>query len=94
MRACPHPCKGYQPVRGAQEVPLTRGEWWRGEVCPGSVAFGDPVVTAVLRDFQVMDKWGAMSLREWNEQPAWWCAGIREVQQMHDAIDAEQVQPE
>ena len=69
---------------------MVGGEWWRGEVCPGSVVFGDPTVCAVLMDLRALDTWaGANTLDWWHRQPAWWTEGLLECRRVRDIIERE-----
>lgn len=94
MRCCPHPCAGYEPVAGEQEVHLLGGEWWRGVACPGALVAKDGTSAQLLSDFQVLEQFaGGSSLEWWRAQPEWWTEGIRECRRMRDAIEAEDREP-
>lgn len=94
MRACPFPCPGYRPApeaqRPEQEVPVLGREYYRGRTCPGAVVSEDPTVVSVLRDSNAMKQWAGGNSLEWfNNQPAWWSEGLREVRRMQDQIEDE-----
>lgn len=96
MRACPFPCPGYTPDpeadRPEQDVVLLGADRWTGRTCPGAVVAGDRLVAELLRDFQVLDHWAhGHTLDWWDGRPAWWTTGMREIQAMRDAIEAEKL---